>query len=68
MTERGLSLAEIIGAKLRGMFRARRARHAIPAEAAPAMPRVQRPVAATAICLADDRLISAYRDLLRAPA
>jgi hypothetical protein len=65
MTERGPSLAEIIVAKLAGAFRARAQRRVLPPVLAqPAL----RAMPAAAPFAADDRLIAAYRDLLRMPA
>lgn len=67
MIERGPSLAEIIGVKLAGLFRAR-PHHTLPPVLAQPAPRALRSMPAVAPCAADDRLIAAYRDLLRMPA
>jgi len=68
MIERGRSLAEIIGVKLAGLFRARPHHRALPPVLAQPAPRALRSMPAVAPCDADDRLIAAYRDLLRMPA
>ncbi|MBL8648587.1 MAG: hypothetical protein JNL46_15135 [Sphingosinicella sp.] len=68
MIERGPSLAEIIGAKLSGLFRASPRRRASPPVLAQPAPRALRFMPATAPCAADDKLIAAYRYLLRMPA
>ncbi|MFD0850309.1 hypothetical protein [Sphingosinicella xenopeptidilytica] len=68
MIERGPSLVEIIGVKLASLFRARPRRRALlPVLAQPA-PRALHSVPVATPCAADDRLIAAYRDLLRMPA
>ncbi|BBE35083.1 hypothetical protein SmB9_27410 [Sphingosinicella microcystinivorans] len=63
MSGRGPSLAEIIGAKLAGLFRVRP-----PLCALPPVPCALRCVTVAAPCTIDDRLAAAYRDLLRMPA
>lgn len=64
MTERGPSLAEIIVAKLAGAFHPQTSRRALPPVLVqPALRAMPAPVP----CVADDRLIAAYRDLLRMP-
>tara|TARA_R110000782_G_scaffold13999_26_gene41949 strand:- start:45866 stop:46177 length:312 start_codon:yes stop_codon:yes gene_type:complete len=63
MSERGPSLAEIIGAQLAGVFRAHP-----PHRASPHVPHVLRSVVVARPCAADDKLVAAYRDLLRMPA
>lgn len=68
MIERGPSLVEIIGAKLASLFRARPQRRALPSVLAQPAPRALRSMSAATPCAADDRLIAAYRDLLRMPA
>lgn len=67
MAERGPSLAEIIGAKLTGVFPARR-RDRDLAVALPVRRRVKKLTVPAVLCVADERLVSAYRDLLRLPA
>ncbi len=68
MTERGPSLAEIIVAKLAGAFRAHPRHRALPPVLTQRAPRALRSMPAAALCTADERLIAAYRDLLRLPA
>lgn len=68
MIERGPSLAEIIGVKLASLFRARPRHRALPPVPAQSVRRTLRSVPVTTPCAADDRLIAAYRNLLRMPA
>lgn len=68
MIERGPSLVEIIGVKLASLFRARPRRRALPSVPAQPAQRALRSMPAVAPSAADDRLIAAYRDLLRMPA
>jgi hypothetical protein len=68
MMERGPSLAEIIGAKLAGLFRVRPRQSGLPPVRVEPAPRALRSMPAAVPSAADDRLIAAYRDLLRMPA